>query len=341
VNGMVVGSPSLSDSIAALSTRLAEAKPKKIAILTHRGADVDALASAFGIREMLAQSYPSAHPSIHSVGKLPQKSRGLVEFLDLEVYREMPETKGSWIFLVDTGGWVTTGVPIERLSEAECRVLVDHHPLVDQSLYDIVLYYPSTSTSEIVLKMFDALHCTMEEHVSTALLAGVITDTAGLREANDETLTHLCELGSKGAKIAKVWEIVSREASRGETMAELKAAQRMKILKTKELAVVITEVGSYHSVVASALVRLGADLAIVFSRAPEGSKASMRASRRLSDLSSLDLGPLSAELARELGGHGGGHIRAGALSSSKNTKESLALAEKFLAKHLSQLRNAE
>jgi len=338
---MAAGSPHLLDSIEALSTRLAKVKPRKIVILTHKGADIDALASAFGIREMLAESYPSAHLSIHSMGKLPQKVRGLVEFLDIEVNGEMPETQGSWVFLVDTGGWVTTGVPLERLSAAECRILVDHHPLVDQDLYDIVLYYPSTSTSEIVLKMFDKLQYTMGDRVSTALLAGVITDTAGLREANDETLLHLCDLGSAGAKIAKAWEIVSREASRGETMAKLKAAQRMKILKNKELVVVITEVGSYHSVVASALVRLGADLAVVFSKAPEGSKASLRASRRLSDISSLDLGSLSVELARELGGHGGGHIRAGALSSTKNIEESLALAEKFLAKHLSQLRTAE
>jgi len=338
---MVAGSPPLSDSIAALSARLAEAKPRRVVIITHRGADIDALASAFGIREILAKSCPSSRLSIHSVTKLPQKSRGLTEFLDLKVDGGMPETRESWVFLVDTGGWTTTGVPLERLSEAECRVLVDHHQLVDQDLYDIVLYSPSTSTSEIVLKMFDLLNYTMEERVSTALLAGVITDTAGLREASDETLMHLCELGSRGAKITKAWEIVSREASRDETIAKLKAAQRMKILKTKELVVAMTEVGSYHSVVASALVRLGADLAIVFSRAPDGSKASLRASRRLSSLSSLDLGPLSAELAKELGGHGGGHIRAGALNSSKSVKESLVLTEKFLAKHLSQLRTAE
>jgi len=338
---MVAGPPSLSDSMAALSARLAAAKPRRVVILTHRGADIDALASAFGIREILAEICPSSHLSIHSIGKLPQKSRGLAEFLDLQVDGEMPEIRESWVFLVDTGGWMTTGVPVEQLSEAECRVLVDHHPLVDQDLYDIVLYCPSTSTSEIVLKMFDALQCTMKDHVSTALLAGVITDTAGLREASDETLIHLCELGSRGARIAKAWEVVSREASRDETIAKLKAAQRMRILKTKELVVVMTEVGSYHSVVASALVRLGADLAIVFSRAPIGSKASLRASNRLSNLTSLDLGPLSAELAKELGGHGGGHVRAGALNSSKDVKESFALAEKFLAKHLSQLRAAE
>lgn len=323
-------------SIKALSVRLSKEKPEGIVIVTHRGADVDALASAFGIQEILLQIIPSIRLAIHSVGRLPLKSRGLVDFLDLEVNEEEPKvSETSWVLLVDTGGWSTTGIPRDRLAVARHRILVDHHAVTDSDLYDIAVHYPFTSTSEIVLEMFDVLECNMEGRVATALLAGVITDTAGLREANDETLRHLCELALRGADISKAWEVISRETSRDEMIAKLKAAQRMKILKMGELVGVITEVGSFHSSVASSLVRLGADLAVVFSREAQGSKASLRASKRFSDVSSSDLGVLSTELAGELGGHGGGHIRAAALSSAKDVRESLVVAEKFLTKHLS------
>jgi len=333
---MGVESRGSSDGIVALSALFSDERPTSVTIIAHRGADVDALASSYGMREIVLCMLPSTSVSIHSLGQLPGKSMGLVGFLDLEVSNDEPLIPDdSWVMLLDTGGWSTTGMDVAALKGAKHRILIDHHPLVDADLYDILVQRPYTSTSEIVLEIFGEIGCNLDERTATALLAGVITDTAGLREANDDTLRHLCELGSKGARISKAWEIISREEARDEMIAKLKAAQRMKILKLGEVVAVLTEVGSYHSSVASSLVRLGADLAVVFSKDNEGSKASLRASRRFTELSSVNLGDLSSDLAKELGGQGGGHVRASALSSSKSVEESLIVASKFLTKHLS------
>jgi len=333
---MGVQSRESSDGIVALSALFSDERPTSVTILTHRGADVDALASSHAMREITLRMLPSTAVSIHSLGQLPGKSMGLVSFLGLEVSNDEPLIPDdSWIMLLDTGGWSTTGLDIAVLKGAKRRILIDHHPLVDASLYDIVVQRPYTSTSEIMLEIFDETGCDLDERTATALLAGIITDTAGLREANDDTLRHLCQLGSKGARISKAWEIISREETRDEMIAKLKAAQRMKVLKLGEVVAVLTEVGSYHSSVASSLVRLGADLAVVFSKEGQGSKASLRASRRFTELSSVSLGDLSSDLAKELGGQGGGHVRASALSSTKSVEESLVVASKFLTKHLS------
>lgn len=337
MNGMGVESRGPSDGITKLSALFSSEKPASVAIVTHRGADVDALASSYGMREIVLCMLPSTNVSIHSLGRLPRKSRGLVGFLDLDISNDEPLiSDASWVMLLDTGGWSTTGLEVATLKRAKHRILIDHHPPVDVGSCDILIQRSFTSTSEIVLEIFDKTGCHLDERAATALLAGVITDTAGLREANEDTLRHLCELGSKGARISKAWEIISREEARDEMIAKLKAAQRMKILKLGEIVAVLTEVGSYHSSVASSLVRLGADLAVVFSREDMGSKASLRASRRFSELSAVDLGALSSDLAKELGGHGGGHIRASALNSSKSVEESLVVAGEFLTKHLSQ-----
>ena len=334
---MANGSEEFLDSVEALAERLSRDEPKRIAIVTHKRADVDALASASALRGCILTLLPSSRVTVHSQGRLPLKSKGLVEFLGLEIIREVPAIDdSSWVALVDSGELGTTGLSRGQLAGAKCRILVDHHPLVDQDIYDIVLHQLSTSTSEVVLEILTALRHAPDEKESTALLAGIITDTAGLKEANERTFEHMCALRSYGAEISKAWEVVYREASRGERIAKIKAAQRMKVLKSGELVVVITEVGSFHASVASSLVRLGADMAVVFSDEKHGSKASLRASKRFSEVSSKSVGALSAQLGEELGGHGGGHIRAGALSTTRSTRESLSIAKEFIAKHLSQ-----
>jgi len=334
---MAVGPDRFLSSVKALSKSISTEKPENIALITHKGADVDALASASALRNFLLHEFPRANVTVHSLGKLPSKSIGAVNFLGLDVTSEKPEISGSsWVFLVDTGGWRTSGISRDEITAAGHRILVDHHLATELDLYDIVLHQHLTSTSEVVLELFKLLSYDPGGDTATALLAGIMTDTAGLREADDKTFEHLCELKSYEASMPKALEIISRETSRGERIARLKAAQRMKIYRIGELVITLTEIGSFHSSAASSLVKLGADLAIVFSGDDRGSKASLRASRKFSDVSSLSLGNTSSELAEQLGGHGGGHVRAGALSSEKGIKESMALVEKFITKHLSR-----
>lgn len=337
MNRMDAGSRKSSNGIGELSALLSRERPAHVVIVTHKGADVDALASSHGVREVILGKLPSVKVTIHSIGRLPRKSRGLVEFLGLSISNDEPRIPDdSWVVFVDTGGLGTTGMSLEALKGARHVVLIDHHPIADAFQYDILIHRAFTSTSEIVLEILNGTGTALGERTATALLAGLITDTAGLREANDDTMKHLCELSSKGASISKAWEVISREEGRDEAIAKLKAAQRMKLMKLGELVAVLTEVGSYHSSVASSLVRLGADLAVVFSKEEDGSKASLRASRRFSEVSSANLGTLCSDLAKELGGHGGGHVRAGALSAPKGVEEALAVTAKFLAKHLSR-----
>jgi len=70
-------------------------------------------------------------------------------------------------------------------------------------------------------------------------------------------------LEKSGKSYAQLLELVKEPAVPGERVALLKAAQRLKYLKVKNYLVAYSEVSAFTSDVASALIKLGADVALV------------------------------------------------------------------------------
>ena len=92
--------------------------------------------------------------------------------------------------------------------------------------------------------------------------------------------------------------------------AALKAAQRAEVARVGGYLLASSEVGSWDAVAANALVRAGADVAVVGTERSDAARMSLRASARVRG---LHLGELANEVGRALGWSGGGHEGAAGL----------------------------
>ena len=83
-------------------------------------------------------------------------------------------------------------------------------------------------------------------------------------------------------------------------------------------------VGSFQAHVARSLVYLGADLALVAGESEGETRVSMRSSQRFLEGTRVQAGTqVASEMARRLGGHGGGHATAASYSTMVGEDEAM------------------
>jgi len=280
----------------------------RIAIVTHALADLDAAAGAAALALFAAKL--GKRVEIVTPGGPTYAARSLLDSFSIS-YREEAIDEDSEIdavVLLDAssparaGGWLedfirARGVPI---------LIVDHHPAAegwgDRALVDEA----ASSTSEILAS--ELREADMDREIACALSMGILADTRGLSTASCRTLGlyhYLCGICGKTPEELRM--ITHKPDDVSETLAKLKGLQRTRIVAIGDWMVAISTAASHQSSVAQALVQVGADMGAAVGRDEYGSAGSMRASRNFQSHTGIHLGRLAEEMARELGGSGGGH----------------------------------
>lgn len=197
------------------------------------------------------------------------------------------------------------------MSSGAFKVLVDHHPLQKNSIYDRQLVDPeATSTSEMVYALFRERGFRPDKTVAQALLIGILSDSQHLAIASGGALRAVVALMDDGADLHEARRTLRSPPDYGEVIAKLKGARRSRIFKVGDWVVVTSHIGSFQAQVARALVTLGADVAVVAGDVEEETRASFRASQRFRDKTNLHLGVQLAEVIAGEEGYGGGHPTA-------------------------------
>ncbi len=181
----------------------------------------------------------------HSVSR---KGRKLLEFLDRE-YTLDPEVEGRTVITVDAS---SPDVLVD-LSRAERVIVVDHHP--DNTIEGEKILFHTPSLSENFVEY-------AEGKERFALAVGIYDDTYGLRTATADTLRTMAELVDE---VHRVFDFLS-DYPLSERLAVLKGMRRGVIHVVGDTVIVVTRVGSFEGVVASHLIDVGADIAIVYSK---------------------------------------------------------------------------
>jgi nanoRNase/pAp phosphatase (c-di-AMP/oligoRNAs hydrolase) len=154
---------------------------KSVLILPHNDPDPDAIASAVGLRQLLAQrlrlEVQVAYQGI--IGR--SENKALVRFLGrpLKQLSEADLRRASHIALVDTQpGAGNNPLPPNRIPS----VVLDHHAWRPESaqapFYDVRPEQGATST--IITEYLQAASIEPSESLATALFYGIKTDTMGL-----------------------------------------------------------------------------------------------------------------------------------------------------------------
>ena len=325
---------------------LAAEKIKRVGIICHRHADPDAYMAAFALTQLFDKISPGAKVELILPDGMSLLTRRLSESFKQEALVE-GESRGAdydLLVAVDIGHTELLKDWHGRLLESTAaKVLIDHHPIQENSPYDhMVVDVGASSASEIVASLYSELGVEMEASAAQALLLGVMFDSQHLLIARDRTLREVVRLLDRGASIEEARLLLRSPPDYGEVVAKLKSAKRAKLYKVGPWVVVATTVGSFQSNVARSLVSLGADVAIVSGETGGETRGSLRANQRFWEATKIHLGTDVAAAISKEEGFGGGHPTAASftckLSEDKAAEAALGLVASLLKDKPAEIR---
>ncbi len=321
--------------------------PGKYCLITHRNADLDALASALVLREVIVTLTSSNEVYVITPDGLDATSRSFLSNLNIlpnYLYEDVEFNKCcNYYVVVD----VASKDQLGRFNALENYILVDHHEVNTLiSRASVKLYDPKRkSTSEIVAYLILTLGMILRDEYLTLLIGGILHDSRFLHLADETTFNTLAELIRLGGDYVKARNLLSKHTSMdySERIARLKAMSRIGIYKADDYVVVITCIGAYESNALKSLLDNGADISIALTRRDEGFRVTVRVGEDVvSRLGKPLAGLLTSYLADELGGSGGGHsLASGSYIRCREPEKILKALELFFKSLLGSFKTVD
>ena len=286
---------------------------EKIVILGHHNADPDAIGAAVGVGELARSLHPNADVNVVMPNDISTLSRKIIKSLELTVFEEYHDTFDT-VFIVDTGSLNQLGPWEEKITQAKSVIIIiDHHSRNKELEKKASLYLveeDSSSASEIVFKLMENSGYVPTLTTAKALLAGMMFDSKFLSIGSGTMFRSISKLLEITGDISEIKDLFSSNYSISEKIARLKAAQRMNYHRINGWVIAVSELGSYQSSGARALISLGADIAIVTGTEKDSTRSSLRSTNRFYSETGLQLGELVSQVSKELDGDGSGHPTA-------------------------------
>ena len=306
--------PAIPSSVEAELDLVAEnlRHSQAVILTTHRDADGDGLGAEAALS--LALGEMGKDVVVLNDEATPPHYRFLEDGLLFQVYRPRRHDRlihsATAAVLLDAADSERAGRISAALNRATGkRIVIDHHPPRGWSDIEAV-DTEATSTTELVLRLFDKLRVLITPRMADALYTGVVADTDGFRNANSTERAHAlaARLVSLGARPERVSQALASSSLRRLKLeadflgrAQAGAGGRLtwgavdqRMLTQRRQTPAATEG------FADRLLQVeGTQVAVLFLEEPGGV---IRISLRSKDPVRVD------ELARSLGG--GGHARA-------------------------------
>jgi bifunctional oligoribonuclease and PAP phosphatase NrnA len=221
--------------------------------------------------------------------------------------------------LVDTNTPDQLGKIGEKILQGKIPIIVidHHHPHPDTAKIAslMIVDESAAAAAEVVYQLFRASKTELDAVEARALLAAIFVETKHFLLARESTFNVAAGLVKAGADPRHLSEILSTPMSRSERVARLKAAGRSEIIMMGNWIIATSDLGSYQSSAARALLSLGAHVAFVAGESKERVRVNMRATEEFHNKTGVHLArDLSIPIGKKLGGVGGGHPTAAGLS---------------------------
>lgn len=297
---------------------------RRILLLMHHNADIDALASAWILKNYLSQKNSAIIATCESLAKQTKK---IMDIIKEEVIID-PDCSGyDFVIVVDT----SSSEQIKTAKNLRIDLLIDHHEKGDLKARTEIIDKNAKATSCIVYKIMKKLGYELSDIERKVLLAGIVSDTAHLRFADKETLKVVYE-AMGNFSFSEVLNLVAVEEDVSDRIATLKAAKRMELYKFGELIVAFSKLGSHEAIAARNLVKLGVDIAIVMTKKDNELRISSRGKEKILT-KSINLAEIFEKVGEFIHGSGGGHDLAGSANGKVKPYE---VVKKFILKELSK-----
>lgn len=283
-------------------------------ILTHHNADVDAIASALVLKDLLEKMGKKVRAGVpESVSEVARKF--LTEEMEIN-----PEIRGETVVVVDT----SAPEQLEPIKIGDVAVVIDHHMEGNIKAALSFVRPEANSCSELIYQLAGELGLEITPGMATLLLGGLIYDTAHFRRATRETFVLAGELiGKADKKYQEILDLLRTETDVSERIAVLKSMKRINSWRIGDVLIAFTSVGSFEAAVARSLLRMGADIAVVGAPKKKGLRISGRMNWKLKDR--INLAGVFKKTEGLIGGTAGGHD----VAASANGKRPEKMGEAF------------
>jgi nanoRNase/pAp phosphatase (c-di-AMP/oligoRNAs hydrolase) len=313
-------------------------KLRSAAVVCHRNADADAYLSAFALSGLIRRLAPECRTVIVTPGGMTTLTKKLYTRFPHEILETSDEDFDLYV-AVDVGDEELLNEWKDKMKASSgVKVLVDHHPQRNQASYDqVVVDEGATSAAEVVFSLYQQVGVEVDGPAAQALLEAILFDSSHLAIVSPAGLRAVVKLMDAGADLVVARKELRSEPDYGEVLAKLKGAQRLKIYKLGNWVTATSLVGSFQAHVARSLLYLGADLAVVAGESEGETRVSMRSTQRFLDGTKVQLGTqMAGEMAKRLGGHGGGHATAASFSTTAGEEDALDATLKRAAELLGE-----
>lgn len=314
----------------ALDRLLAVITRPKVYIQTHNYPDQDALASAYGLQELLR--FKGIEAVICYQGEIDKANTiSMTEALGLQLYDvdDLQIQREDEIILVD-GQKGNVNLEEQIGEEIAC---IDHHPMQDTDSYRFFDIRKVGACATLIAEYFFENEIPVSQKVATALVYGIKMDTANLmRQTTPEDVDMFCAMYKK-ADI----DMIRLFESHSLIMTDLDAyREALKDLKIYGKNIGIANVGADCSeammgTLSDFIMSLDVvEFSVVYSYRAGGLKLSVRSER-----ANLDAGVIVRKALAGYPGGGGGHAgMAGGfvagLSESQAEEAEYIITERFI-----------
>ncbi|MCL5430181.1 MAG: DHH family phosphoesterase [Candidatus Marsarchaeota archaeon] len=292
----------------SLKFLMKENKDRKVALTFHSIGDTDSIASAIA----LSAYFPNSKVIMPDL--ITYNSTRIMRRLGFkpENVRNAFEDSAETIILLDVNNLEDCGSFRYRLEEFKGNVIViDHHAPKDIQGDNFSVFNDEgyNSASSIVYKLLCSLKASLDKNTSLLLLAGIISDSADLKNSTSETFMQMGELmaiaGTDYSTIMDYMQHVSDPQSRASTLNDVAKATTDIINDTALF--LHGKAHAHANIAADMAIRAGADLALFYTETEKEVSISVRLRSPLDKQYHIHLGLMMKSMAKMINGTGGGH----------------------------------
>lgn len=310
-------------------------KNKKILLLTHDNADLDAFCSATMFHLFLKKNKINSSIAVPSHINEQTLSFAINEKISFIVNPNLDFF--DFIFIFDFNDYEQLGKLRSKFSKLQKErkfdvFAIDHHEKEKRSIANGFICPNAFSTTEI---LFDKLNNSFSKKMFFYCAIGILEDTGRFLVSSKELFEKMfvCLKNSKKT-YSEVYAFARHIIPEGEKIAFLKAASRAQIKKINGFVVIFSNLNFYQGAAATKLLEFGANVSLVYGDDKTGlTKLSLRAETSFKDKFNFDLMkdvllPLNKLIGGEVGGHSGAAQWSGKIDKKVLIKEITKIIEK-------------
>ncbi len=305
-------------------------KEKNLLITTHNLADLDGMSSGIALKYCFENYFPNQSIQLtfsglskHTKSFVNKFSKKFPNF-NFTFQKNVDLSDIDVIVIVDSNNLDQIKI-FNNLDLDIPHIFIDHHINLQKnypgniSLFNMI-FDNYSSTSEIVLELFDDCSIKLPIPYKYLLVSAILTDSGFLKYGNTGTITNLNKILQNQLDIQDVLPLLEREKDISEKIAQIKTLQRVKLIRINDWLIGLSHLSSFSASAASILTKVGFDIGIVVSEDKSDYRITTRAKKQVCLKTGLHLGKIISEINNV---NGGGHDGAATLNGKNDVEEIL------------------